>query len=158
MLGAGKRIWKVEKEKMKKKLILGVAAMVCGIALAEDSYLYWQINQNEAEKPIEFAYAQVKATKDGSTVYVGDELLGVQGFAEGRTAISAGPIRRHRTVHLEPDGAEGRVGVDGDGVHGAGADERAVAADGARGAGAAEAEECLNTETQRHRGLASRSA
>ena len=47
---------------MKKKLILGVAAMVCGIALAEDSYLYWQINQQGAEKPIEFAYAQVKAT------------------------------------------------------------------------------------------------
>ena len=71
-----------------KKIVLGVAAMVCGIALAEDSYLYWQINQNEAEKPIEFAYAQVKATGDGGDIYVG-EAMGVTG---GGTATSAGPI------------------------------------------------------------------
>ena len=71
-----------------KKLIMGVAAMVCGIALAEDSYLYWQINQNEAEKPIEFAYAQVKATTVDGDIYVG-EAMGVQG---GGTARSAGPI------------------------------------------------------------------
>ena len=71
-----------------KKLIMGVAAMVCGIALAEDSYLYWQINQQGAEKPIEFAYAQVKATKDGGDIYVG-EAMGVTG---GGTATSAGPI------------------------------------------------------------------
>ena len=74
---------------MKKKLILGVAAAVCGIALAEDSYLYWQINQQGAEKPIEFAYAQVKATKDGGDIYVG-EAMGVTDV--GKTAISAGPI------------------------------------------------------------------
>ena len=73
---------------MKKKLILGVAAMVCGIALAEDSYLYWQINQNEAEKPIEFAYAQVKATTADGDSYVG-EAMGVTG---GGMATSAGPI------------------------------------------------------------------
>ena len=73
---------------MKKTIIMGVAAMVCGIALAEDSYLYWQINQQGAEKPIEFAYAQVKATKDGGDIYVG-EAMGVQG---GGTARSAGPI------------------------------------------------------------------
>ena len=73
---------------MKKKLILGVAAMVCGIALAEDSYLYWQINQDEATQPIEFAFAQVKATKDGGDIYVG-EAMGVTG---GGTATSAGPI------------------------------------------------------------------
>lgn len=71
-----------------KKLIMGVAAMVCGIALAEDSYLYWQINQNEAEKPIEFAYAQVKATTADGDIYVG-EAMGVTG---GGTAFSAGPI------------------------------------------------------------------
>ena len=71
-----------------KKLIMGVAAMVCGIALAEDSYLYWQINQNEAEKPIEFAYAQVKATTVDGDIYVG-EAMGVTG---GGTARSAGPI------------------------------------------------------------------
>ena len=71
-----------------KKIVLGVAAMVCGIALAEESYLYWQINQQGAEKPIEFAYAQVKATKDGGDIYVG-EAMGVTG---GGTAISAGPI------------------------------------------------------------------
>ena len=61
-----------------KKIVLGVAAMVCGIALAEDSYLYWQINQEGESEPIEFAYAQVKATGDGGVVYVGAS-LGVEG-------------------------------------------------------------------------------
>ena len=76
-----------------KKIVLGVAAMVCGIALAEDSYLYWQINQDGAEKQIEFAFAQVKATKDGSgDFYIVGEAMGVEGFAEGKTATSAGPI------------------------------------------------------------------
>ena len=77
---------------MKNTILAAVLLTGAGV-FAEDSYLYWQVDQEEESNPIEFTYAQVKATKpDADDIYIGNELLGVEGFEEGGTATWAGPI------------------------------------------------------------------
>lgn len=71
-----------------KKLILMSFVSAALMALAEDSYLYWQVQQDSSG--VEFDYAQVKA--DGTTV-VGkgaDRYL-----AADETGYSGGPINTY---------------------------------------------------------------
>ena len=69
---------------MKKLMTMVAVALVGTAALSDNGYLYWAVDQSEAQSPIAFAYARIK-TSDGS--WTSQHLV-----APGGSAISAGPV------------------------------------------------------------------